>query len=670
MSDRRAPEFWNGLGRVVAAVFVLGAVLVAMVAAFAPATADAQSASFSTRITTNNKVGLTTTNYGFYGNNFSSRSPSFEYPAGSGYEHMVRAGLWIGGKTIIATGDTVRVSTGTMDGSVSENALDRVEFIPLTVITERSNLPNNRFFHPDAVSEQDYICTFTDDPGRSGARALEEHLPIGIEVTQEIYNWSFAAFADLVIVHLTIKSTRSFLDSVFVGITAELASGPKDLYGTWPPSSSSGGSLGSWFSKKLITWDSDRRLVGEHFCTDISAGIEGCQFDIVPPWAGIKLLGTRPDTISTKQVGFHMWNWSPGDDSRSLDYQLYELLSSPHQTTGDSLPPEARSNDPVTLNTVGPFAIQKDSSIVVDFAFVAGLLYEDLENAADFAQLAFDFDYVVPTPPPSPRLHVVASENRADLYWDNSPEFAMDETSPQPGGLDFQGYRVYLGDEDERDDLRRVAQYDIIDTTGFDTGLESIRLPEPIVIEGDTVHYRYSITGLKDGFKNFVAVTSYDTGDQQIASLESGVTQNKASVITSTAPGETPEKGVTVFPNPYKAEAVWDQGTLVRDHYIWFANLPRTSRITIFTVSGDLVFETDFNGDSYTGANARGIFDPRQELQTGAPNMSGGMYGWNMISREGQAVATGLYIYTVEDRQTGEIQRGKFVIIKSDREGF
>jgi hypothetical protein len=661
---------WSGAIRTVAAAAVLAVLLAAVWVFLRGEPAGAQSASFSTRVTTNNKVGLTTTNYGFYGNNFSSRAPSFEYPVGSGFEHLIRAGLWIGGTVITPTGDTTRVSTGTMDGSVSENALDRVEYVPVTVITERSTLTNNRFFNPDAVSEQDYVCTFTDDPGRSGARSLEDHLPLGVEVTQEIYNWSFAAFADLVIVHLTIKSTKSLIRDMFVGMTAEFASGPKNSYGTWPPSSSSGGSLGSWFSKKLITWDPARRLAGEHFCTDISSGIEGCQFEITPPWAGLKLLGIRPDTVATKQLGFHLWNWSPGDNSRSLDEQLYTLLSSPHQTDPDSLPPSARSNDPVELLTVGPFDLLVDSTVVVDFAFVAGEFFEDLENAADFAQLAFDFNYVVPTPPPSPRLHVVARENSADLFWDHSPEFVMDETSPQPGGLDFQGYRVHLGEESESDDLRRIAQFDIVDTTGFDTGLAAISLPDSVLIEGDWFHYKYTITGLKDGFKNFVAVTSYDTGDQQISSLESGITQNKAGVITSAAPGEVTERGVTVFPNPYKAEAMWDSGTLVRDHYLWFANLPRRCKLTIFTVAGDLVFETAFDGDTYTGANARGIFDPRREIQTGAPNMSGGMYGWNLISREGQAVSTGLYIYTVEDSETGDVQRGKFVIIKSDRESF
>ena len=39
-------------------------------------------------------------------------------------------------------------------------------------------------------------------------------------------------------------------------------------------------------------------------------------------------------------------------------------------------------------------------------------------------------------------------------------------------------------------------------------------------------------------------------------------------------------------------------------------------------------------------------------------------------AREGQAIATGLYLFAVEDRETGEVERGKFLVIKSDREGF
>ena len=58
--------------------------------------ASAQPA-YKVKISNNNLVGITVSNYGFFGNNFVSRSPSFEYPLGSGFEHMVRGGLWIGG---------------------------------------------------------------------------------------------------------------------------------------------------------------------------------------------------------------------------------------------------------------------------------------------------------------------------------------------------------------------------------------------------------------------------------------------------------------------------------------------------------------------------------------------------------------------------------------------
>jgi hypothetical protein len=636
----------------------------------APRHAAAETVGFTTRVTDNNRVGLTTTNYAFYGNNFQSRAPSFEFPLGSGYEHMVRAGIWFGALGITDTGEILRVSTGAFDASTSNSGPASTEFIPTSVVTERSKLPNSRFYSPEAISEQDFVCTFTDDPGRKAPLSSENHLPLGIEVRQEFYNWSFAAFSDLVICHLTFRGTRSLLRQVYVGMFSELASGPKNLYSTWPPSSSSGGSLGGWFSKKLLQWDAGRRLIAEHYCQDVT----NCHAEIVPPWVGIKLLGVRPDTILTKQVGLQLWNYAPGDTARDEDRERYTLLSSPWQCSPDSLPPMAAINDPVELLTVGPFTMNPESefndttSLSVDFAFCGGDTWDELLNAADFAQLAFDFRYVVPTPPPSPHLRVVASENALELFWDKSPESASDPTSPQPGGLDFEGYRVYAGSD--REGLRRVAQFDVPDTAGFNTGFADIQLEEPRIFDGDTMYYHYRIAGLRDGFKEFVAVTSYDTGDQQILSLESGISQNKTEAIPGVAPGERPGSGVTVFPNPYKVEAAWDQGTLVRDHYLWFGNLPARCQLSIFTLSGDLVFETDFDGSTYQGEGARGVYDATRELDVPAPTLSGASYAWNLISREGQAVASGLYLFSVKDLGTGDVQRGKFLVVKSDREGY
>ena len=44
--------------------------------------------------------------------------------------------------------------------------------------------------------------------------------------------------------------------------------------------------------------------------------------------------------------------------------------------------------------------------------------------------------------------------------------------------------------------------------------------------------------------------------------------------------------------------------------------------------------------------------------------LAGGMHAWDLISAYDQAVATGLYFYSVENTETGDVQTGKFVVIR------
>ena len=125
--------------------------------------------------------------------------------------------------------------------------------------------------------------------------------------------------------------------------------------------------------------------------------------------------------------------------------------------------------------------------------------------------------------------------------------------------------------------------------------------------------------------------------------------------------------GVMVFPNPYRVEAAWDHGKKVRDHYLWFANLPPRCSIRIYTLSGDLVLDYAFDGATYNGSNARGIYNPASDLPG---TLSGATFGWDLITRRGQAAATGLYMWSVEDKDTGKPQIGKMLLVKSDREGL
>jgi hypothetical protein len=544
-------------------------------------------------------------------------------------------------------------------------------------VHELSTLPKNKFYDPHAVSEQDFIGLYSDEPARRSTLGNPEpHRPLNILVRQQNYNWSFSDYQHFLIFHYTIYNHGAPLRNVWFGWYSEFASGNKAAYNCWPPLTSCS-SQGTWYQKKWVQWDDSLRLFREHYCANQPVP-NNCNFAIVPYSIGVKLLGVRPGNLSDttdKKITVLCTNYEPSQPPP--DAQRYADMSTGRVSDLNDPGVLPNSGDPTEMIAVGPFPeVDPGDSIQVDLALVGGSDVEDaghytgysIQKHAKVAQRAYDFNYIVPVPPPSPQVHVVARASELDIYWEHSPEFTVDRTSLD--SLDFEGYRVYIGED--REDLHRIAQFDKPDTTGFNTGFSAVALDSAVTFPGDTTHfqYRYTVKGLRDGFRYFCAVTSYDTGTPEIESLESGITQNKTLAIPAPAPDEVATAGskITVFPNPYRVEARWDQGRLVRDHYLWFANLPSRCTINIYTLSGDLVFNTEFDGATYHGQSARGVYNPQSDADVAPPTLSGSMFAWDLITRNGQAVATGLYLYSITDKSNGKRTIGKFLIIKSDRQ--
>jgi hypothetical protein len=663
--QHRAHRVRRGITWAAAAVAVLPVTFATAMSA--PAAPD--SIRYVSVTTDANLLGLAITNYGFFGNNFNSRSPSFEYPLGSGTEHMSRAGLWVGAVALDGQGSFTGVSAAIVDNVQGSSGAAETEFTPAgNAIRQRSRISNNRFFSPLAVSDQDFDSEYSDVPERAPAgNQRERHRPLDILVRQQTLGFSLRAAQDFVVVRFTIINRGAPLRDAFVGLYAQLVSGDKNAYSSWPPSSTSG--PGSWYYKTYAEFDSTRRLYKERYCQQLPYP-GSCNFAFAPPWAAVKLLRTSPGAVDQKRMSFNWWTFSPGDTSRDEDVERYVILSNGRTMDPRDCIPGGQNCSPIMVLSIGPWAqIDPGDSVTVDFAFVGGSDEPALLANADFAQFAADIDYRLPAPPPSPRVHVETARNRVDIYWDDSPESEVDPTSLAPGGQDFEGYRVYFGSD--RQAPIRVAQLDRSDapndTTGFNTGFDTVRLSPPRVIDGIPYAYRFSVPDVLNGFNYYGAVTSYDLGDVQVESLESGISQNKFLAVPNARTGEA-GGDVVVYPNPYRVEARWDRGRQVRDHYLWFANLPSRCVLRIYTLSGDRIFETRFDGSSYSGQGTRGLYDPRSDLDTAAPALSGASFAWNMISANGQAIASGLYLYAVENLDGGAVSRGKFLIVKSDRE--
>jgi hypothetical protein len=113
------------------------------------------------------------------------------------------------------------------------------------------------------------------------------------------------------------------------------------------------------------------------------------------------------------------------------------------------------------------------------------------------------------------------------------------------------------------------------------------------------------------------------------------------------------DAGVIVVPNPYRGHAAWDLNPNPSDPtgaHVDFLHMPAGQwTLRVFTISGDLV-TTIRNND----------LQPNGRPQQESPD--DGEASWNLISRNGQDVVSGIYLFSVEAKSSST--RGKFVVIR------
>jgi hypothetical protein len=364
------------------------------------------------------------------------------------------------------------------------------------------------------------------------------------------------------------------------------------------------------------------------------------------------------------------------------------------------------------LVSVGPFKrFEAGDTINVAFAYVVARKNEDglpntdnnltqranLINNAVYAQQAYygedqngngvldpgeDRDgnneitrFILPSPPAIPRTKVIPGNNSIDIYWSKNAESSIDPISNE---MDFEGYRVYLsklgfdvtGTPDLARDFNLVAEYDLPANGYFnETGFSSIALDQPKTFEGDTVvyYYKYTINNIPNGWQYAVAITSFDRGNEEtnLESLESSFLANNRRAFAGTLPNNDIEENEPfAYPNPYYYGAAWEGRSNFQEESrkMIFANLPKRCVIRIYTVAGDFIDEIHHD-ENYNGTDVRWFRTFAAEDGT-QNTFSGGEHAWDLLSLDSQIISRGLYMFTVEDIDTGKSQTGKFVIVK------
>lgn len=289
--------------------------------------------------------------------------------------------------------------------------------------------------------------------------------------------------------------------------------------------------------------------------------------------------------------------------------------------------------------------------------------------------------------PSAPGVKVVApaGDRKVILQWDNLSELTAD---PIQGIILFGGYRVWrvegwnrpvgsvgpdpqewqlLGDlsiapldglgEDSPFYLGRYTNA-IDDSTCLEdgpcfmaptgaVGVDSLKIQYPVG------RYQYVDTlGLKNGMVYFYDVTAYSAWWDstttpptyfELESLPSAVEEQRVVPVWKTASGLD---DVFVVPNPYIANQNpdgWDLTPSDSDPTgtkLAFANLPAEKcTVKIYSLSGDLIRSLDHSGRNNNGT----VF-------------------WDLISRNGQDIVSGVYIYVI---QCGSDQKiGRFTVVR------
>jgi hypothetical protein len=659
-------------------------------------------------ITDVGNIRLSISSFGTIGTGFAGwpRIPSCEYPRGSGIEHMFLGGLWVGGIKNIGGNSITTVSTAAIDVSSVLNVSQGFEFtnIDSNYLVQSSSLPNDLYFSPKAISHRDFVSVFTDTNlyvPELNQKIPGHDYPLGIEVKFKSYAWNYP-FADyFVLLTYSVKNVSNTpIDSAYIGMWTDLVvrnttiRAPRggDFY-------RAGGNALIDSMRMMYEWD----ISGDNGLAD--------------NYAAVRLLGTEP---IQKNTHYNVWAFQDtrGDEwlqSPQTDIEKYRRLSSTflnQVSMPDAEKLIGKAGNRSQLMSVGPFSrIMPGDSVNVTFAVVCAKKPGSPErnddetrsvliNNAGWAQRAYNgtdvngnnildtneidlkgdgsiVRYILPSPPPSPKMRIEVKDRQAIVYWSNNSENAKDLLTNKKN---FEGYRIYRTNPEDfaqsTNDWTMLASFDKPENGLFyDNGFDNIRIqddqgnPSAKYFDGDTIayHYMYPLNDLLNGWQYGITLTAFSDGDVEagLPSLESSLLANENTIIPGTMTSQADSASeVGIFPNPYSVSASWDAtSNLERGRKIYFYNLPEKAIISIYTLSGDKV-RTMVHESGKSHGQDIDWFSQTGNINASNITFAGGIHAWDLISDKDQALSTGMYVVQVTNQINGAITTGKFLIIK------
>lgn len=533
-----------------------------------------------------------------------------EFPAGSQMEHLGATGHYYGG--ITSRGDTLTSNTTLFQNSDQFIGYSGEPWDTVWVVRRGDTLDIPYKPNYTAVSDLDMVTRY-NDYNEASIRA-SQHYPMYLDIIHTTYGWNSPPLDDILIhtFEVTINEEAApddyYIEEFYTGFFSSPAMGERH----GPGFGFSQFPLLHYIREDRLTLVSDRPKNQE------PANVNPYGIKVVPP-----------ENYDEEDLT-DMWIWAPRFPVAPADTDPARW----RQMAGGTIMQDeiADGNHSHFITSVGPFDLAPGDTITWRIGQLHGFTPDDIMQNAVMTDTLVQRDFRIPSPPPVPNTFLETDDRRVVLRWEDNAEDYEDPNRADGEEKPFQGYRVWKSTVSADGPWTLLAQYDL------DTGLE----------------YEFTDLGLMNNIQYYYAVQSYSKPDEMLG-FPSQFTSRTSNVLRAT-PGTAPPDhvdNVAVVPNPYRGDEnyqdynpAWESPPpgrarwLEQDRRIQFINLPSRTEINIYTLSGRHV----------------------RTLQHDHPDR--GFTEWDLTSRVGQAVSSGIYMFTARNLDTGQVEAGKFVIIK------
>ena len=538
-----------------------------------------QNRVFQIEIHDVNQVEMCVSNFGKFGQTTGGAAGGW-WPVGSGHSYIYGAGSWFGTVDTV-TGDTmVTIGYGPHGGekeygpglagwSISDPQAILFMYPETWTQIDYTRLP----MAPTATkSHQDSWCVYND-------LDITQHVPgdtkpIGLEVYQTVYAWNLSTTQDIIFIKYELKNVSGKeLTNCYFGVCCDNdigneASGSANdrisgIVGQWfvipgEPDPLWVDNLGyQWQEETETGWAEFPGVLGYDYLQspwDLpdQPGIADKDSDDIDDYyemdsAWFMVNHPSPDSLwdadqdgtpdwkdpsQIPQIGMTAFKRFTLSLEPNKDNERYVTLAGYNFKTGvyepyDTFPPPG--DDQRFLQCSGPFSLKADEITTVLVGVMFAQWYQGsivrpdtaLVKVDNMAQYIYNMNWLLPGPPPPPKLTCIPSDQKVTLIWDNSSETAVDPYyavvsdtlkigTPVYDSFyieyDFQGYRVWKSKTANAGTWYRLGSYDLYDNIMF----TDIVSGETLAATNTGLVHSFTDTDVRNGFSYYYAVSAFD----------------------------------------------------------------------------------------------------------------------------------------------------------------